>query len=499
MDAVSRAIESLRRAPLGDPAYDDGPVLPGSVLPGSVLPGADVLGADVLGADVPSRGSPSAAAFRAAAVAASLGAFVELAAVADPDPDLGPGTGPLAGVTVAIKDVFDVAGQRVGNGTAGFGHRTADHDSAAWGRLRSAGAVLVGRTRLPELAWSVVTPGCRNPWSPDRGVGGSSGGSAVAVASGAAKVALGTDTGGSIRIPAALCGLAGLRPTVGTISRLGVTPLAPTMDTVGPLALTAADCLLVHQILAGPVLATPAPGDAVLGDAVRPDPAAAAGLRVGWPIGLWRDRVTPDVSSATEAAAAALRGDGVEVVTVELPLATAYARAAAYVIILAESAALWHGALSQHPAGLSQRTAELLRAGAAVPVPDYLRSLRVAHAIRREVDAVFHQQRLAALLLPTVPTTAARLGAESVEIAGRQVAVETAYAYLAALASVTGLPALSVPSGLDRQGLPAGAQLIGPGGTESVLCLLGTVIERSPGGRAVAMARDRLAARQAAG
>jgi aspartyl-tRNA(Asn)/glutamyl-tRNA(Gln) amidotransferase subunit A len=487
MDAVSRAIESLRRAPLGDPAYDDGPVLPGPVLPG----------ADVLGADVPSQGSPSAAAFRAAAVAASLGAFVELAAVADPGP--GPGTGPLAGVPVAIKDVFDVAGQRVGNGTAGFGHRTADHDSAAWGRLRSAGAVLVGRTRLPELAWSVVTPGCRNPWSPDRGVGGSSGGSAVAVASGAAKVALGTDTGGSIRIPAALCGLAGLRPTVGTISRLGVTPLAPTMDTVGPLALTAADCLLVHQILAGPVLASPAPGDAVLGDAVRPGPAAAAGLRVGWPIGLWRDRVTPDVSSATEAAAAALRGDGVEVVTVELPLATAYARAAAYVIILAESAALWHGALSQHPAGLSQRTAELLRAGAAVPVPDYLRSLRVAHAIRREVDAVFHQQRLAALLLPTVPTTAARLGAESVEIAGRQVAVETAYAYLAALASVTGLPALSVPSGLDRQGLPAGAQLIGPGGTESVLCLLGTVIERSPGGRAVAMARDRLAARQAAG
>lgn len=496
MDAVSRAIESLRRAPLGDPAYDDGPVLPGPVLPGPVLPGADVLGADV-----PSQGSPSAAAFRAAAVAASLGAFVELAADPDPDPDLdlGPGTGPLAGVPVAIKDVFDVAGQRVGNGTAGFGHRTADHDSAAWGRLRSAGAVLVGRTRLPELAWSVVTPGCRNPWSPDRGVGGSSGGSAVAVASGAAKVALGTDTGGSIRIPAALCGLAGLRPTVGTISRLGVTPLAPTMDTVGPLALTAADCLLVHQILAGPVLASPAPGDAVLGDAVRPDPAAAAGLRVGWPIGLWRDRVTPDVSSATEAAAAALRGDGVEVVTVELPLATAYARAAAYVIILAESAALWHGALSQHPAGLSQRTAELLRAGAAVPVPDYLRSLRVAHAIRREVDAVFHQQRLAALLLPTVPTTAARLGAESVEIAGRQVAVETAYAYLAALASVTGLPALSVPSGLDRQGLPAGAQLIGPGGTESVLCLLGTVIERSPGGRAVATARDRLAARQAAG
>ena len=255
MDAVSRAIESLRRAPLGDPAYDDGPVLPGPVLPG----------ADVLGADVPSQGSPSAAAFRAAAVAASLGAFVELAAVADP----GPGTGPLAGVPVAIKDVFDVAGQRVGNGTAGFGHRTADHDSAAWGRLRSAGAVMVGRTRLPELAWSVVTPGCRNPWSPDRGVGGSSGGSAVAVASGAAKVALGTDTGGSIRIPAALCGLAGLRPTAGTISRLGVTPLAPTMDTVGPLALTAADCLLVHEILAGPVLAGPVLGEAVRLDAAR--------------------------------------------------------------------------------------------------------------------------------------------------------------------------------------------------------------------------------------
>jgi Asp-tRNA(Asn)/Glu-tRNA(Gln) amidotransferase A subunit family amidase len=481
-DAVRRAIESLHSAPLGDPAYDD---LPGDALvvgprhPASADPTpAHATPAHATpGPGTPGHGTEQvAAAFRAANLAAPLGAFVELYEAAAGG-TTGSATGSLAGVPVAIKDVFDVAGQPVGNGTSGFGHRAAERDSAAWARMLAAGAVLIGRTRLPELAWSVVTPGCHNPWSPDRGAGGSSGGSAVAVASGAAMIALGTDTGGSIRIPAALCGLAGLRPTAGTISRRGVTPLAPTMDTVGPLAPTAAECLLVHQILGG---------------TVRPVPASTVGLRVGWPVGLWRERVSPDVASATEGAAAALRDGAVHVVTVDLPLASAHARAAAYVIILAESAALWHDALSRQPDGLSARTAALLRAGAAVAAADYLAALRVARAIRRELDAVFRQRRLAALLLPTVPSAAAPLGAESVDISGRPVPVETAYAYLAALASVTGCPALSVPSGLDGQGLPVGAQLVGPAGAESMLCLLGGVIERSPGGRAVADARARL-------
>jgi aspartyl-tRNA(Asn)/glutamyl-tRNA(Gln) amidotransferase subunit A len=462
MDAAARAIESLRLAPLGDPAYDD-------------APGQDA----APGQDDPSGGGAGLAAARAQdryRLGSAFGAFVTPMTPAVPGTAVtGSANGPLAGVPVAIKDVFDVAGQWTGNGTSGFGHRAAPRDSVAWARLRAAGAVLVGRTCLPELAWSVTTPGCRNPWSPDREAGGSSGGSAVAVASGAAALALGTDTGGSIRIPAALCGLAGLRPTSGTISRRGVTPLAPTMDTVGPLALTAADCLLVHRVLGG---------------IVRPAPAAAAGLRVGWPANLWQGRVSPDVAAATEAAAVALRAEAVDIVPVDLPLGAAYARAAAYVIILAESAAQWHGVLGEQPGGLSPRTAALLNAGADVPATGYLRALRVARAVRDEAAAAFERHRLSALLLPTVPATAVPLGAASVEIAGRPVPVETAYAGLAALASVTGFPALSVPSGLDPLGLPVGAQLIGPAGQEAALCLLGEVIERSEGGRAVVAARE---------
>src|SRR5262245_33990478 len=131
------------------------------------------------------------------------------------------------GSPVAVKDLIDVRGQRVRNGTPGLGYHDATEDAACWAPLRAAGYFAMGRTTPPELAWSVRTPGCRNPWDPSRDAGGSSGGSAVAVATGAVPVALGTDTGGSIRIPAALCGVAGLRPTHGSIPMDGITPHTP--------------------------------------------------------------------------------------------------------------------------------------------------------------------------------------------------------------------------------------------------------------------------------
>jgi Asp-tRNA(Asn)/Glu-tRNA(Gln) amidotransferase A subunit family amidase len=478
---------ALWQARLGDPAYDE--AAPGGPDHGEAVPGRSPAPAPPPAAGPAAPAGPEAGghgpsvpdALAAAARLAGLGAFVSVTGDAGDDA-AGPRAGPLAGVPVAIKDVFDVAGQRVGNGTSGFGQRTASEDSTAWARLAAAGAVPAGRTRLPELAWDVRTPGCVNPWAPGRDVGGSSGGSAVAVAAGVVRFALGTDTGGSIRIPAALCGVAGLRPTAGAVSGRGVTALAPAMDTAGPIAATVADCLLVHTLLTGA-----GPG----GQPVQ----GPAGLRVGWPEEFWRGRVSPDAERCTAAAASALRDAGADVVPVDLPPLAAQARNAAYVIILAESAGLWHAAAAAAaPGEVSGRLAGLLAAGAAVPAAGYLRARRVAAVLRREIGALLARQRLAALLLPTVPVAAAPTGAESVEIGGRAVPVEAAYVSLTGLASVTGLPALSVPCGLAGSGLPLGAQLVGPAHTEAVLCRLGGAIENGPGGRAVTAARERMAA-----
>ena len=497
--AAARAAAALWRAPLGDPAYDE--AAPGGV-PAPAPPAAAPAGPAAATHPAP-RGPSPRDAHAAAVRLAGLGAFVSVVdTVVDTGADArAPAGAPglLAGVPVAVKDVFDLAGQRVGNGTAGFGQRTASRDCAAWVRLAAAGAIPLGRTRLPELAWDVRTPGCVSPWAPGRDVGGSSGGSAVAVAAGVVRIALGTDTGGSIRIPAALCGVAGLRPTVGAVSGSGVTALAPAMDTVGPIAATAAECLLVHSLLTG---ARPAgrggPAGSRAGQADgggEPPRGDLAGSRVGWPEEYWQGRVSPDAGRCIAAAAGALRDAGAEVVPVQLPPLALQARNAAYVIILAESAGLWHAAAaSAGPGEMSDRLAALLRAGAALPAADYLRARRVAAAIRREVDALLARHRLTALLLPTVPVAAAPSGAESVEIGGRAVPVEAAYVSLTGLASVSGLPALSVPCGLAESGLPLGAQLVGPAHTEAALCLLGGVIENGPGGLSVAAARERMIA-----
>ncbi|WP_236793670.1 amidase [Amycolatopsis sp. GM8] len=357
---------------------------------------------------------------------------------------------------LAVKDLIDVAGQTVRNGTPGLGHRVAAKDATAVARLRAAGYVVTGRTTVPELAWSGRTPGCGNPFDPTRDAGGSSGGSAVAVATGAVPVALGTDTGGSIRIPAALCGVAGLRPTHGSVPMDGITPVAPSMDTVGPIARTAAECLRIHGLLAE-TTAEIQPVD---------------GIRVGWPSGLWGDRIDPEVLRLVEKVA-----EGLEIVEVELPVSRRHARGTGYTIMLFESARRWWAEYQEHPEGLAGRAIGQLRAGSQVSTSDYEQALKLAGEIRDEVDAVF--TTVDALLLPTVPVTAAPHDADTVEVNGRTEDVETAYYRLTALAAVSGHPALSVPAGRTASGLPAGAQVVGPRGQEALVCSIGEAIHRT--------------------
>lgn len=387
-----------------------------------------------------------------------LGAFVE--------------TYPGPGEPAAVKDLIDVAGHTVRNGTPGLGHHVAETDATAWARLREAGYVAMGRTTVPELAWSTRTPGCANPWDPSRDAGGSSGGSAVAVAIGAAPVALGTDTGGSIRIPSALCGVAGLRPTHGSVPMDGIMPMSPSMDTVGPIARTAADCLRIHGLLTGTT------------DEIRP----VEGFRVGRPVNLWPESVDPGVQRLVDEAAGTLQGAGVAVVDVELPLAKRHVRGLGFTIMLFESAREWWAEYQKQPHGLAGRAIDALRKGSEVSTSDYERALQLAGEVRDEVDAVFGT--VDALLLPTVPVTAAPLDADTVEVNGRTEAVEAVYYRLTALAAVTGHPALSVPAGL-ADGLPVGAQLVGRRGQEALVCSLGAVIEDGPAARELARARER--------
>ncbi|TCO64809.1 AMP-binding protein [Actinocrispum wychmicini] len=309
---------------------------------------------------------------------------------------------------------------------------------------RFPGCYAIGRTRMPELALSLTTPDCVTPWRERMHAGGSSGGSAVAVAVGAARYALGTDTGGSIRVPAALCGVAGLRPTFGAVSTSCVTALAPSLDTLGPIAPTAQDCLRVFEMLGGTL--TP--------------PAEIAR------IGVSLDHCGPAVKQVLEEAVDAL---ALETVDVTLP----DVRAATYAIMLAEAAGLWWDRRD----GLSPETIAELDKGRST---DVTAARRLVQAAREELDALLRE--VDAVLLPTVPVPAAPVDTKG---------LASTYFRFTALASATGHPAMSVPAGL-ADGLPVGAQVIGARQAEATVGRLGTMIESTPGGVALAEARPDL-------
>ncbi|GAA4831024.1 amidase [Saccharopolyspora rosea] len=391
----------------------------------------------------------------AAAEATGTGAFVQVRAeralaeaeVADRELAAGLDRGPLHGIPFAVKDNIDVAGCWTRCGTPGLGHHLAERDAAVVARLRAAGAVVVGKTRTHELAWGMLTPGCRNPRDLGRIAGGSSGGSAAAVGDGVVPLALGTDTAGSVRNPAALCGVVGVKPGVGETPMTGIAPLAPTQDTAGVLGTGPADCAAALLALGVPM-------------------HRADVRRVGIVADGWAGRVEPEVGAAVADAAARLRALGVEVVDVGVPHSS-LAPAASFVIMLAESARRWFPA-----DGVGPEIRARLLLGANLRDADYRRALAVREAIRAGLDAALAD--VDALLLATTPVTAAPVGAQVVDCAGRSVPVETAGTALTTLASVSGLPAVSVPG--TATGLPVGVQFLAAATGTALRCaeLVGT-------------------------
>lgn len=369
--------------------------------------------------------------------------------------------GALHGVPVGVKDLIDTAGLRTTYGSPRFADHVPQRDATAVARLRQAGAVLLGKHRTHELAWGGRTDSAfygptHNPYRHGHIPGGSSGGSAASVAAGSCLGSLGTDTAGSVRIPAALSGCVGYKPTRGLVSLHGVMPLAPSLDHLGALARTVADAALLVAAVAGHDPADPrslADEIPVLtGEPTDP----SRGMRVGW-LGGWFTGVLDDrVRTAYEAVRHRLEHAGVPTVDVEVPDEPEMTEAV-LTRILAEAGAIHRRAFRDEPDGFGADIAELMRLPAPGPA-------RLAHteAVISRFSAVLHTalETCDVLVAPTEPTTAPEIGATTVRVGGREHPVELVLTRLTSPFDATGLPAVSVPVALV-DGLPVAVQVVG--------------------------------------
>jgi aspartyl-tRNA(Asn)/glutamyl-tRNA(Gln) amidotransferase subunit A len=368
--------------------------------------------------------------------------------------------GPLHGIPVTLKDNIDVAGVRTTAGCRLYADRVPSADSAVAARLREAGAVLLGKANMHELALGVQTENpifgrTRNPWDPTRIPGGSSGGSAAAVAAGIGLASIGTDSGGSIRVPAALCGLVGLRPTYGRVSNAGIVWNYPSFDCAGPIARTAADAAIVLRAIAGYDPSDFASVRMPVEDYEARLAAGVRGLRVAVVREL-RDASAPDVRAVFDRAIDAYRAIGAAVSEVDLPLpdTTAVKDAAR-----PELGQKYAEALRTRATDISDDVRAKLEAALATDLERHLRARRESERFAEAVRRAFEEVDL--LAVPTVPVTAPAVGARAVRLGGADLDVEDALVAHTRVFSFARVPALTHPCGFATDGLPVGLQLLG--------------------------------------
>ena len=404
-----------------------------------------------------------------------------LAAAAALEKEVGDGhyRGPLHGIPIGLKDLIMTRGIRTTCGSRILKDWVPEADATVATRLFKAGAVLLGKLNLHEFAYGPtgVNPHygtAQNPWGRDRMPGGSSSGSGGGVAAGFCAGALGTDTGGSVRIPASLCGIVGLKPTYGRVSRAGVVPLAWSLDHVGPMARTVADAAILLQAMAGQDPADPSTAAVPVPDYRSGMAGDVRGLRVGIVRELFFERLDPDVRAAVEAAARALEGLGARVEEVRLPRIH-HATPAVFAIISAESMAYHEPYLKTRASEYGADVRARLLTGQFVLATQYLKAQRARQVVRAEVDGVLRQ--VDALLTPTTPIPAPRTDEREAAVEGVREDVRGWLTRCTRPINLTGNPALSVPCGLTRDGLPIGLQLVGRQFDEATLLRLGQAYE----------------------
>jgi aspartyl-tRNA(Asn)/glutamyl-tRNA(Gln) amidotransferase subunit A len=405
-----------------------------------------------------------------------------LAAAAEVDKKIAAGQGenlPLAGVPMAIKDSFWTKGVRTTGGTKVLADFVPGEDATAVARLKAAGCVLVGKSLMHEMAYGFTSRNphygdCRNPWDTSRIPGGSSGGNAAALATGMALAAVGGDTGGSNRQPAALCGVVGVKVTYGRVSRHGGIPLSWSMDTVGPMARTVGDAAALLQVMAGYDSKDPTTHRGLVPDYVAALNGGLKGLRLGVPHNEFMSAMEPDVGSAVQDALGVLKQQGASLVDVRFP-PLAPVVGAHRAIIFSEAAAAHEEVIRTQSAGLSDEVRPLLQAGLFITATQYL----AAQQARKNTIALYRAlwQSFDILVTPTSPIAAPPIGATTTKLGGNEIPLVRAFLDLTLPFNLTGQPALSLPCGFTRSGLPIGLQLVGRPFDEAALFRTGAAYE----------------------
>ncbi len=359
--------------------------------------------------------------------------------------------GPLHGIPIALKDLFYTNGIRTTGGSLLYKDFVPDYDADVVARLREAGAISIGKLNLHELAFGITSRNPHfgtvlNPVDKTRLAGGSSGGSGAAIAAGIVPMALGTDTGGSIRIPASYCGIVGLKPSYGLVSRSGVLPLGFTLDHVGPMGTSVEYCALAMNAMAD-----------VQQEYNLPPLADFKGIRIGLPRNFFFDNVDESVANAVKNAIGRMQTAGAQVSEVLVP-DFAELNTVSHMILLAEFASLHPGARDRSRFG--NDVWALLEQGRMVAAHEYINAQRLRQLFREEMRGVW--KNIDVLATPTTPIVAPPAEAKTIRIHGQEEGVRPASTRLVRAVNCTGEPALSMPCGKTPEGLPVGLQLIGP-------------------------------------
>jgi aspartyl-tRNA(Asn)/glutamyl-tRNA(Gln) amidotransferase subunit A len=389
--------------------------------------------------------------------------------------------GPLHGIPVGLKDLFNTGGVRTTSGSRIYDNYIPAEDCTVAARFREAGAILLGKLNMHQFAYGPTGENpdyghMHNPWDPERVSGGSSGGSGSAAASGQATITMGTDTGGSVRIPSALCGLAGLKPTFGRLSKYGLNPLSWTLDHPGPMCRTVEDCALAMNAIAGYDPRDPSSANVPVPDFTSALTGDVRGLRVGLPSEYFDVPVDSQVEAAVRSAVNVLGEMGATVKEVSWPT---YLDSAAIstVILLGEAAAAHRDTVVTRGAEIYPPARLRLEAGMFFSAADFLRAQRGRTLLEQETRALLRDVDV--LIGPSVPIVAHKIGATSVQIGDRTVGSVPALTQYSRPFNVNGYPSMSVPCGFSEDGLPIGLQIAGRPFDEETVLRVGHAYERA--------------------